>query len=408
MRSTFKVLFYLKKNNLNKHGEAPIMARITIDGAIAQFSCKAFILPDLWETKFNRAVGRSEKAVEINRLLDEIKSGVDKHYKKLLDRDSCVTAEKVKNAFLGLDMRSQTLLSLFKQHNEEYEALKNAKLIAKSTTQKYINTYAHFEAFLNSQLNRKDIALIELTPALINRFELYLATVPKLAHNSIFLYIYSLKKVITSAVKNRLLQYNPFDNYKISAKETDVGYLDKDEIKAIMNVKLSKGLDVIRDLFLFCSFTGLSFCDMRNLTRENKQMFFDDNEWVITRRQKTKTSSNVLLMDIPLKIIEKYEGLTESNKLLPVPSYTTLHKRIKEIARAAGINRNITWHMSRHTYATEICLTNGMPIESLKKTMGHKRISTTERYARVINEKVSKDMEKLSNVVQSIEQFKCT
>ena len=212
--------------------------------------------------------------------------------------------------------------------------------------------------------------------------------------------------MITSAVKNRLLQYNPFDNYKISAKETDVGYLDKDEIKAIMNVKLSKNLDVIRDLFLFCTFTGLSFCDMRNLTRENKQTFFDDNEWIITRRQKTKISSNVLLMDIPLKIIEKYEGLTEDDKLLPVPSYTTLHKRIKEIARVAGISRNITWHMSRHTYATEICLTNGMPIESLKKTMGHKRISTTERYARVINEKVSKDMGNLSEVIQGIEQFK--
>ena len=167
-----------------------------------------------------------------------------------------------------------------------------------------------------------------------------------------------------------MLQYNPFDNYKISAKETDVGYLDKDEIKAIMNVKLSKSLEVVRDLFLFCTFTGLSFCDMRNLTCENVQTFFDGNKWIITRRQKTDVSSNILLMDIPLKIIEKYDGLTENEKLLPVPSYTTLHKRIKEIARTADITRNITWHMSRHTYATEICLINGMPIESFKKNNG--------------------------------------
>ena len=406
MRSTFKVLFYLKKNNLNKNGEAPIMARITIDGAVAQFSCKAFIRPDLWETKFNRAVGRSEKAVEINRLLDEIKSGIDLHYKKVLDRDACVTAEKVKNAFLGLDMRTQTLLSLLKQHNQEYEELVKAGLRAKSSFPKYKYTCTYFEAFLKNKYNRTDIALQELTPTHIANFELYLTTVCKLAHNTIAIYIFSLKKVITGTVKNRLLQYNPFDNYQITIKEADVGYLDKNEVKAIIDAKLDGRLDLIRDLFLFCTFTGLSFCDMRNLTRNNVQTFFDNNQWIITKRQKTGTSSNIPLMDIPLKIIEKYNGLTKDNKLLPVPSYSTLQKSIKLLALAAGINKNLTWHMSRHTYATEVCLTNGVPIESLSKTMGHSNIRTTQRYARITNEKVSKDMENLSSVLQNIKQFK--
>ena len=406
MRSTFKVLFYLKKNNLNKNGEAPIMARITIDGAIAQFSCKAFIRPDLWETQYNRAIGRSEKAVEINRLLDKIKSDIDQHYKQIKEREGYATAEKVKNAFLGLDMRQNTVLSLLKQHIEHYEKLKKANLKANSTVQKYKNVEIHFGEFLQEKRKRKDIALIELTPELISDFELYLASTPKLAHDSIFTYISSLKRVITKAVKNRLLAYNPFDNYHIAVKETDVGYLNTEEIKTIMKVELTKKLEVVRDLFLFCTFTGLSFCDMRNLTHANKQTFFDDNEWIITRRQKTKTQSNVLLMDIPLKIIDKYEGLTKGEKLLPAPSYTTLNKGIKEIFRIAGIKKHITWHMSRHTYATEICLNNGMPIESLKKTMGHKRISTTERYARVIAEKVSKDMGNLSTVLQTNGQFK--
>jgi site-specific recombinase XerD len=406
MRSTFKVLFYLKKNSLNKDREAPIMARVTIGGTIAQFSCKVSIRPGLWETKYNRATGKSEEAKQINRLLDEIKAGIDTHYKKVLERDNYVTAEKVKNAFLGIGLRSETLLQVFQQHNEDFRKMVDAGLKANSTYIKYKGVYVHLEAFIKKRYNRKDMALVELAPAFITDFELYLATVPKLAHNSIWVYMISLRRMVSIAIKNRWLAYDPFNGYEISAEETDMGYLDKEEIKAIMNVTLEERLGVIRDLFLFCIFTGLSFRDMKNLTRSNMQVFFDGNPWIITRRQKTSIQSNVPLMDIPLKIIEKYEGLAGGDKLLPVPSYTTLERGIKRIALAAGITKKITWHMSRHTYATEICLTNGVPIESLSKTMGHKNIRTTQRYAKVTNEKVSRDMEKLSEALQNIGQFK--
>jgi site-specific recombinase XerD len=406
MRSTFKVLFYLKKNSLNRNGEVPVMARITIDGMIAQFSCKVFIRPDLWETKYNRAIGKSDQARQINRLLDEIKAGIDRHYKKILERDSYATAEKVKNSFLGIDLRSETLLQVFRQHNEDFKKMVDAGLRAYSTYVKYRDVYQHLEAFIKTRYNRKDMVLIELTPAFITDFELYLVTIPKLAHNTIWAYMMPLRRMVAIAIKNRWLTYDPFNGYEIAAEETDMGYLNKEEIRAIMNVPLKERLEPIRDLFLFCIFTGLSFRDMKNLTRENMQVFFDSHPWIITRRQKTSVSSNIPLMGIAQKIIEKYEGLAEGNKLLPVPSYKTLETGIKKIALAAGITKNVTWHMSRHTYATEICLTNGVPIESLSKTMGHKNIRTTQRYAKVTNEKVSKDMGNLSNVLQSIEQFK--
>ena len=324
MRSTFKVLFYLKKNNLNKDGEAPIMARITIDGTIAQFSCKVSIRPDLWETKYNRAIGRSEQAGQINRLLDEIKAGIDRHYKIVLERDTFVTAEKIKNSFLGIDLRSETLLQVFKKYNEDFEAMKQAGLRSYSTLHKYQVVYLHLEAFIKKQYNRTDIALIELTSAFIVDFELYLATVPKLAHNTIWLYMMPLKKMIGIAIKNRWLTYDPFSDYVISTEETDVGYLDREEIKAIMDVKLKKRLEPVRDLFLFSVFTGLSYRDMKNLTRDNMQLFFDGNPWIITRRQKTSVSSNIPLMDIPKKIIEKYESLAKGDKLLPVPNGRTV------------------------------------------------------------------------------------
>jgi len=406
MRSTFKVLFYLKKNNLNKDGEAPIMARITIDGTIAQFSCKVSIHPDLWETKYNRAAGRSDRAKQINRLLDEVKAGIDTHYNKILKRDSYVTAEKVKDSFLGIDLRCETLLQVFKQHNEDYQKMVDAGLKAYSTCQKYRNVYTHVEAFIHSRYNRKDMALIELTPAFITDFELYLTTVPKLVRNTVWVYMIPLRKMITIAISNRWLTYDPFSSYKISPEETDTNYLNMEEIKAIMDVKLKPRLEKTRDFFLFCIFTGLSYCDMRNLTNDSVQTFFDGNPWIITRRQKSSVSSNILLLDIPKKVIEKYKGLAKEDKLLPIPSYTTLDNGLKKIGLAAGIKKHLTWHMSRHTYATEICLTHSMPIETLSKTMGHRNIRTTQRYARVTNEKVSKDMGNLSNVLQNIEQFK--
>ena len=277
-----------------------------------------------------------------------------------MERDTFVTAEKVKNSFLGIDMRSETLLQVFQQHNKDFEEMKNAGLRAKSTLYKYKDAYAHLEAFVKKRYNRNDIALIELTPSFITNFELYLTTVPKLAHNTIWIYMMPLKRMIEIAISNRWLTYNPFRDYLISPEETNVGYLDKEEIKAIMDVPLKKRLEVVRDLFLFCVFTGLSFRDMKNLTRDNMQIFFDNKPWIITRRQKTSISSNVPLMDIPLKIIEKYAGIVKGDKLLPVPCYVSLNKNIKEVALAAGITKNITWHMSRHTYATEVCLTNGV------------------------------------------------
>ena len=406
MKSTFKVLFYLKKNNLNKDGEAPVMARITIDGNLAQFSCKISVKPNSWETKYNRAIGKGEQAQQINRLLDEIKAGIDKHYKKIQERDSFVTAEKVKNSFLGIDLRCETLLQVFKQHNEDFKKLVDSGLKSRSTFQKYKDVYIHMEAFIRKRYNRSDMALIELTPAFISDFELYLVTEPKLAHNTIWLYMMPLLRMVKIAIKNRWLTFDPFVDYTISQEETNIGYLDSEEIQALMNVPLKKRLEPVRDLFIFCCFTGLSFRDMKNLTQSNFQIFFDGNPWIITRRQKTSVSSNIPLMEIPLKIIEKYKGLSKNDKLLPVPSYTTLENGIKKIAIAADIKKDVTWHVARHTYATEICLTNGVPIESVSKTMGHKNIKTTQKYARVTNDKVSKDMENLFSKLKENEHFK--
>lgn len=407
MRSTFKVLFYLKKNAPKKNGYVPVMCRITIDGTIAQFSCKLDVNPDLWDTQSGRATGRTTEAKETNLFLDNIRVGVNTHYREIFDKDNYVTAEKVKNAYLGLGMKHETILKVFAQHNEDFEK-QVGKMKSKSTYQKYCTVYRHLQDFIRYRYKVSDMALKELTPAFIIDFELYLRTTQECTHNTVWVYMMPLRRMITIAQNNGWLNRDPFVDYSISPEDSDRGYLTKEEIKKLMNAPIiKKKHELVRDLFIFCCFTGLSFRDLKNLTTDNLQTSFDGHEWIITKRQKTKVQSNIRLLDVALRIIEKYKGIAKDNRVFPVPSYANLRDNITLIVQACGIKKHVTWHMSRHTYATEICLTNGMPIETLSKTLGHKNISTTQIYAKITNEKVSHDMEALSHKLQDIEEYVC-
>lgn len=407
MRSTFKVLFYLKKNAPKKNGYVPVMCRITIDGTIAQFSCKSDVNPDLWDTQSGRATGRTTEARETNLFLDKIRVGVNTHYQEIFDKDNFVTAEKVKNAYLGLGMKHETILKVFAQHNEDFEK-QVGKMKSKSTYQKYCTVYRHVQEFIRYRYNVSDIALKELTPAFIIDFELYLRANQDCTNNTVWVYMMPLRRMITIAQNNGWLNRDPFVEYSISPEDSDRGYLTKEEIKKLMNAPITrKKHELVRDLFVFCCFSGLSFRDLKNLTTDNLQTSFDGHKWIITKRQKTKVQSNIRLLDVPRRIIEKYKGIAKDGKVFPVPSYQNLRDNITLIVQACEIKKHVTWHMSRHTYATEICLTNGMPIETLSKTLGHTNISTTQIYAKITNEKVSNDMEALSHRLQDIEEYVC-
>lgn len=374
------------------------MCRITIDGSIAQFSCKTSVDPKVWDISAGRASGRSDHAVAVNRRLDAIRVGINKHYNEIFEREGFVNAEKVKNAYLGLDQKRLTLLQVYKDFLEDFEKLEKSGSRSKSTLYKYQRTYALLEEFIRYKFNRKDIALKEIQPAFITDFDFFLRMEKGHSHNTVWVNQMPLRKMITIAVNKGWLYRDPFWEYEITNEETDRGYLSEEEIEALMNIRTfrRKKLEVVRDMFIFCCFTGLSFRDLKNLTHEKLQTGFDGHPWIITRRQKTNVASNVWLLDIPLQIIEKYKGTGKGDKLLPVPAYETLRNSIKEIARECGITRDVTWHLSRHTYATTVCLTNGVSMESLRKTMGHTSIRTTEIYGKILDKKVSHDMQKLS------------
>lgn len=407
MRSTFKILFYLKRNAPKKNGLIPVMCRITVNGKVSQFSCKLDVEEQLWNVQLGRMTGRSLVAQETNRMLDKIRVGINKSYQEICDRDNYVTAEKVRNVFLGMGMNHETLLAVFHQHNEDY-AKQVGKIKSQRSYWKYCIVYKHLSEFIRQRYKVSDIALKELTPAFITDFELFLRTEKNHCNNTVWSYMMPFRSIIFMAINNGWLQRDPFYAYSITKEETKRGFLSKEEIRLLIDGTFKKkGYELVRDLFLFCTFTGLTFVDMKNLTKDNLQLSFDGHLWIKTNRQKTGVESNIRLLDIPLQIIKKYEGTTEGNLLLPVPCYANCKYDLKVIAKKCGIDKNLTWHMSRHTYATTICLSNDVPIETLSKMLGHRSIRTTQIYAKITGEKISRDMEMLAQKLESIDSFIC-
>lgn len=406
MKSTFSTIFYLKRQAVRKDGTVPVMGRITVDGTQTQFSCKITIDPKVWDTRSGRATGRSAAAIEANRMLDNMRVSINKHYREIMDRDNYVTAEKVKNAFLGLEHRCRTLLQVFKQHNEDYEKMYEAGMKAKATLLKYQCVYRHLEEFIYQRYHVRDIALKELTPAFISDFDIFLRTEKNCCTNTVWLYLCPLRTMVSIAISNEWLSRDPFRDYEVKKEQTTRYFLTKDEIRLLMDGKLKNAKqELYRDLFVFCIFTGLSFSDMRNLSEDNIRTYFDEHLWISINRQKTGVQSNIRLLDIPKKILEKYRGLREDGKIFSVPHYMTCLYGIRAVAKRCGITKHLTWHMSRHTMATEICLTNGVPIETVSSILGHKNITTTQIYAKITKEKLNQDMENLSTRLGNIEEY---
>jgi len=298
MKSTFKVLFYLKKNNPKKNGFVPVMCRITIDGTISQFSCKLDVDPKLWEVSAGRMSGRSDHSVHPNRMLDRIRVGITKHYHEIFEREGYVNAGKVRNAYLGLDSKRETLLSVYADFLPEFEKSYRSGSRSRPTRNKYNRVYNLLSEFIRLKFKHSDIALKDIQPAFITDFEFFLKMDKGLDINTICTYMMPLRKMISSAINHGWLHRDPFREYKLSHEERDRGFLTKEEIKAIMDLKLKDEMqELVRDIFIFCVFTGLAYRDLYNLKKDNLQFAFNGHPWIITRRQKTDTTSNIILND---------------------------------------------------------------------------------------------------------------
>ncbi|MDD4516631.1 site-specific integrase [Massilibacteroides sp.] len=391
MKSTFRILFYVKRDKPKSDGTLPIMCRITIDGQASRFNSKVSISPNIWDAKAAMAIGKSKEAVEINSLLNEIRTSIHNVYHDLQTKENNVNAERVKNIFLGIEVKYQTVLELFQRHNEDI-----AKLVgitkSKETLQKYEVARKRMADFIKEYYHVSDISLKEVNHMFLHNFEIYLMTSCNCKENTTAKFLQRFRTIILMAKNNGWIHADPFANFKIRFKKTDRGYLTQEEVDAIMEKEFaSERLERVRDIFIFSCMTGLAYIDVKNLRTSNIRTSFDGGVWVMGKREKTGVSYNVPLLDLPRRIIEKYSGKLPDDKALPVMSNQKMNEYLKEIGTLCNIPKNLSFHLARHTFAT-LTLTKGVSIESVSKMLGHTNIKTTQIYARITDVKVSNDM----------------
>ena len=383
MRSTFKVLFYLKRNKEKTQSAVPVMGRITVNGTISQFSAKLTVPERLWEVRGGRAKGRSLESDRINRHLDEIRSQLDRHYRDIRDRESYVTAEKVKNAWLGFGKRYRTLLATFRSFTDDLHGRIGVDR-SRNTWYRYLATMKHLQAFLTAKYRVSDIALAELEQSFIEQYHVYLKSDLCLKPMTVSGYLRCLKYVVKIAFNNGWMPRNPFSLYQYTAPNPERSFLTEDELRRMMTTELRyKRQDYNRDMFLFSCFTGICYADMASLTYDRIEQDAQGEWWISGNRQKTETKYVVKLLPYALFILNKYRGLTGDGRVFAMSTLDSIDDSLKNLARECGSDKQLSFHLARHTYATTICLSNGVSLETLSKMLGHKNITTTQIYAKV-------------------------
>ena len=347
MRSTFKTVFYVNGSK-EKNGIVPIMGRVTINGTIAQFSCKQRIQKELWDAKGNRAKGKSRESTTVNFALDNIKAQIAKHYQRLSDREAYVTAEMVRNAYQGIGTEYETLLRAFDKENAAF-AKRVGKDRSERTYRKYLIVRKYLADFIKKQYKRTDMAMNELTEDFIRDYCLYLRNKVGLAQSSVWIYSIPLKHIVTSAHYNGKILRNPFAQYHVDPDHKEREFLTENEIKAMSSIELDNpNFALARDLFIFGCWTGISFIDIKNLTTDNI-VDMNGSFWITSKRQKTGVPFQIKLMDVAMQIIKRYEPFRTGNRLFDIGSYNMVNRRIKTVAKRCGIEKTVSFHLRRHS-----------------------------------------------------------
>lgn len=395
MNKTFNLLFFVKKSKIKANGTAPIYLRITIDGIPKEISSKRNIIPQKWDSKLQKMSGSSEEVKAINNYLKTLEHEVfEAHHQMMKDKTS-TTSGSLKSKLVGTEHRPRMLIPIFQDHNDKMRTLVGNEY-APGTLERYKTSLRHTVAFLQWKYAVSDIEINKIDHCFITEYEFYLRSVRKCANNTAVKYIKNFHKVINICLANDWISKNPFSNYKSKLKEVIREYLSPEEIETMMNKKfVSNRLEIVRDIFVFSCFTGLAYIDVKQLTPNNISFGIDGDKWIFKNRQKTDTTSKIPLLPIALSIVNKYAShpiCLNKNLLLPILSNQKMNAYLKEIADVCGINKELTFHIARHTFATTVTLSNGVPIETVSKMLGHTNLKTTQHYAKILDIKISNDM----------------
>jgi integrase len=398
MRTSLSLLYRLKKQKNYKTGPVPIYLRITVEGQRAEIAMSRQCEPNKWNTQSGRAKGTKEDIKQLNCFLDDTQNKILELHRQMNESDDLITAETLKNRFTGKTGKTKTLITVFEDHNEKMRALVGQEF-EKSTLQRYETALMHTRDFMDWKYNVSDLTVSKINFEFLNEFEYYLRSVRKCANNSAIKYIKNLGKIVRICLGNGWLTVDPYINYKPKTTKVHRVVLTKDDLVNIASKRFSiERLDQVRDIFLFSCYTGLAYVDVKKLKRSEIEKGIDGKLWIHTYRQKTDSLSRIPLLPTALLIIQKHEDHPQcitDDLLLPVISNQKMNAYLKEIADVCGIDKLLTFHIARHTFATTITLNNGVPIETVAKMMGHSSIKTTQIYAKVLDHKISDDMEML-------------
>jgi site-specific recombinase XerD len=400
MKTKITLHFYAKSTKANASGLLPIYVRLTVDGKRLEFSTKKFVEKSKWSNELAKMKGTTEEARSINSYLDLMKSKVLDVQMELLHRNECLSIENFKSKLLGTEERQRMLVPIFQDHNNKIKVLVG-KEYAPGTLERYTTSLKHTIEFMQWKYNVSDIDITKIDHAFITDYEFWLRSVRNCANNTAVKYIKNFNKIIKICLANDWLDKNPFANYKSKVKEVERVYLSEKEIQNIIEKDFkTERLSLVRDIFLFSCFTGLAYIDVKNLTKSHISFGIDGEKWIFTHRQKTESASKIPILPVTQMIIDKYDNHPQcinEDKLLPILSNQKMNAYLKEIAGVCEIEKELTFHIARHTFATTVTLTNGVPIESVSKMLGHKNLRTTQHYAKVLDRKVSDDMLLIKN-----------
>lgn len=391
-----KIKMIAHKGKPNKSGRVPILMQLTIGQQTCHISTKQNILPEKWGD--GKPIGHTREDQAITAVLEEIRTKAYNKFLQLQGQNINVTPERLKQALLGKDqVQPRGYVEIFDQWLVEYSKMVGITT-SKRTLDKYILVRNRLQDYIASQLGVKDISLEEVTPKFLSNFDNYLRVEYNMANNHAMKIRQKLRTIYKVAIDNGWVSKNPFSTVKIHFEPVERDVLTKSELTALIQTDMIfDRLEKMRDVFVFACFTGLAHCDVAGLTKENIITDEAGQVWLKTHRQKTSEVVDIPLLEIPQLIIKKYQGMKELNgKLLPTLTNSCSNLYLKEVAVRCGINKTLTFHMARHTFATTVTLSNGVPIESVAKMLGHRNIRTTQIYAKIIKDKLAEDMSKLA------------
>ncbi len=400
---TFGIQFILRAGKKDK-SKGIIYARITVETRRAEISLKKTIAVDDWNNNRGTLKGSSLEVKKFNSYLEQVRAQLTEAYRELHANKQLITSESIKSLYLGDSFDDHTILELMKYHNKT-----QTSTLAPGTMKNYYTTKKYVERFLQEKFKTTDLYLVQINYKFITDFEFFMRNyVPQdhqklLGNNGVMKHLERFRKIINLGQKLGWIIQNPFESYKLRFIKSERGFLTKKELTAIENkIFAIERLRTVRDIFVFACYTGLSYIDAINLGLDEISLGIDDQYWIIFNRQKTNTRVKIPLLPKALNILNKYKNHPKSvnrSKIFPLISNQKLNGYLKEVADICGIKKQLTFHLARHTFATTITLSNGVPIETVSKMLGHNSLRTTQVYAKIVDKKISDDMRRLKAIL---------